>query len=567
MTTTLAGIAKKIVEHGLLEEDTVNEMVDQAAAKKINIVRLAVIQRLLPAAVIAQLASAEFGIPYFDLSSMEITKIPLMNLKSDAIENNLALPIFQRGNKLFVAISDPSNLQILDDIKFQTGTAPEPIIVEDDKLLSAATAVITHGELSNLEDISDATLESLDISSGEPEFSEEDSKGSDDAPIVRFVNKMLLDAINIGASDIHFEPYEKTYRVRFRIDGVLREHARPPVNLSNRLATRLKVMALLDISERRIPQDGRCKMRLSKQRYIDFRVSTCPTLYGEKVVLRILDPTSAQVGIDSLGYEPFQKEIFLRNIWRAQGMVLATGPTGSGKTVSLYTALNILNLPIHNISTAEDPVEINMPGINQVNVNVKAGLDFSAALRAFLRQDPDIIMVGEVRDLETAEIAIKAAQTGHMVLSTLHTNSASDVLSRLVSMGIPAYNVATSVSLIIAQRLCRVLCPRCKRELKLPKPALMQLGFTEQEIDSGLLVIYEAVGCNHCQDGYKGRIGIYECIEVSKEIAQIIMDGGSALDVAAQSAKEGNWTLREAGLNKVRNGITTLDEVTRITKD
>lgn len=563
----LAGIAKKLVSAGLLDELTAQNITELAAQKKLNFVRMAVFQKALSPNIIAQLASVEYGLPYFDLLSMDQDQIPYIPLKSDIIENSMALPLFQRGNKLFVAVSDPSNLQILDDIKFQTGTYPEAIIVEDDKLMTVATSVVTHGELSDLSDISDKSLELLDISGDEELAPSEGMLGKDDAPIVRFVNKMLLDAINIGVSDIHFEPYERNYRVRFRLDGILREHARPPVNLGNRLSTRIKVMAQLDISERRLPQDGRFKLRLTKQRFIDFRVSTCPTLYGEKIVLRILDPTSAQMGIDSLGYEPFQKEIFLRNIWRAQGMVLATGPTGSGKTVSLYTALNILNIPMHNISTAEDPVEINVPGINQLNVNLKAGLDFSAALRAFLRQDPDVIMVGEIRDLETAEIAIKAAQTGHMVLSTLHTNTAADVLSRLINMGIPAYNVATSISLIIAQRLCRILCPRCKKEITLPKPTLLEIGFTEQDIDSNELTIFEPVGCHHCQDGYKGRTGIYETMEISKEISQIIMNGGNALDIAKQSAIEGNWTLRQSGLNKIRMGITTIDEIMKITKD
>ncbi|HSX20120.1 MAG TPA: type IV-A pilus assembly ATPase PilB [Gammaproteobacteria bacterium] len=564
---TLTGIARKLVDVGLLDEKTANQIAELAVQKKLNFVRMAVFQKALSATAIAKVASVEFGIPYFDITAMDQEQIPSLQIKSDMIESSSALPIFQRGNRLYVAVADPSNLQVLEDIKFQTGTYPEPVIVEDDKLMSIATAVVTHGELSELADISDESLESLDISGGEELAEDETGVTKDDAPIVRFVNKMLLDAINTGVSDIHFEPYEKTYRVRFRLDGILREHARPPVNLGNRLATRLKVMAALDISEHRLPQDGRFKMRLTKQRSIDFRVSSCPTLYGEKIVTRILDPTTAQMGIDSLGYEPFQKEIFLRNIWKAQGMVLATGPTGSGKTVSLYTALNILNIPMHNISTVEDPVEINVPGINQVHVNVKAGLDFTTALRAFLRQDPDIIMVGEIRDLETAEIAIKAAQTGHMVLSTLHTNSAADVLTRLISMGIPSYNVATSVSLIIAQRLCRVLCPRCKKELVLPKPALLQLGFKEEEIDKKELTIFEAVGCHHCQDGYKGRTGIYELIEVSKEVGQIIMSGGNALDVAKQSITEGNWTLRESGLNKIRAGITTINEIMKITKD
>lgn len=565
--TLLSGIAKKIVDSGLMSEEDAIDMVDEAADKKITVVRLIVSQKLIPAQIIAHIASTEFGIPYLDLASFDMENIPKLSLKSDAIDSGMALPIFQRGKKLFIAISDPTNLQIIDDIKFQTGTNPEPIIVDDDKLLSISSNAATQGELSNLDDIDDAALESLDISSGDPELREDDTTGSNDAPIVRFVNKMLLDAINTGVSDIHFEPYEKIYRVRFRLDGVLREHAKPPVNLANRLATRLKVMAQLDISERRLPQDGRFKMRLTKQRHIDFRVSSCPTLYGEKIVMRILDPATAQIGIDSLGYEPFQKEMFLRNIRKEHGMVLATGPTGSGKTVSLYTALNILNSPDHNISTVEDPVEIIVPGINQVTVNMKAGLNFSNALRSFLRQDPDIIMVGEIRDLETAEIAIKAAQTGHMVLSTVHTNTAAETIARLSSMGIPAFNIATSISLVIAQRLCRQLCPKCKTELKVPKPALLQLGFSEEEIDSGNLVIFEAVGCNHCLEGYKGRIGIYETMEITKPIGELIMNGGNAIEVAKLSVKEGNWTLREAGLNKIRNGLTTIEEVTKATKD
>lgn len=563
----LSGLARKIVKNGLMEESKALEALTQAQQKKVGFVRFVVAQKLVDAKLIAQLASNEYGIPYLDISSFDLDSIPKLTIKSESIDNGSSMPLFQRGNRLFIAISDPTNLQILEDIKFQTGTHPEPIIVDDDKLVAIASDAAAQGELGNFGDIDDAALESLDISSGDVEVKDEDTSGSDDAPIVRFVNKMLLDAINTGVSDIHFEPYEKLYRVRFRLDGVLKEHAKPPVNLSNRLAARLKVMAQLDISERRIPQDGRFKMRLSKQRYIDFRVSSCPTLYGEKIVMRILDPTSAQIGIDSLGYEPFQKELFLRNIAKAQGMILATGPTGSGKTVSLYTALNILNTNEHNISTVEDPVEINVPGINQVSVNLKAGLDFATALRAFLRQDPDIIMVGEIRDLITAEIAIKAAQTGHLVLSTLHTNTAAETLARLVSMGIPAFNIATSVSLIIAQRLCRQLCAKCKRRIELPKPALLELGFNEQEIDDKSLNIYEAVGCNSCNDGYKGRVGIYEVMEISKAIGQIIMDGGNAMDIAKQSIKEGNWTLRDSGLNKIRQGITTIDEITKVTKD
>jgi len=564
----LTGIAKKLVQNGLMDEEVAMKLMEQALDKKLSFVRMAVGSKMIAAPTIAQFASKEFGLPYLDLNSFDLDDLTTVVVKSETIDNGAAIPLYQRGNKLFVAISDPSNLQVIDDIKFQTGTYPEPIIVEDDKLNNISTNIATHGELSSLDDIDDAALESLDITSGEAEVKDEDPAiNNSDAPIVRFVNKMLLDAIQSGVSDIHFEPYEKMYRVRFRLDGILREHAKPPVNLGNRLATRLKVMAQLDISERRTPQDGRFKMRLTKQRYIDFRVSSCPTLYGEKIVMRILDPTSAQMGIDSLGYETFQKEIFLRNIKKSQGMVLSTGPTGSGKTVSLYTALNILNIPENNISTAEDPVEINVPGINQVSIHLKAGLDFSTALRAFLRQDPDIIMVGEIRDLETAEIAIKASQTGHMVLSTLHTNTASETLIRLMSMGIPSFNIASSISLIIAQRLVRVLCVKCKRPLKLPKHALLEAGFSEEEIERNQLIIFEAVGCIHCFEGYKGRIGIFETMEVSKAIGQIIMDGGTSIDIQNQSIKEGNWTLREAGLNKVRIGLTTLDEIFRITKE
>ncbi len=566
--TILTGIAKKIVNNRLLEEDQVIKIFNESSHKGQSFVRTLVNDKILDAEVLAEIASHEFGIPYFDLTSFNSDYLPSLRIKSESIENGLALPLFQRGNKLYVAISDPTNLQVIDDIKFQTGTYPEPVVVADDLLIRISSDAATHGELSTLDDIDDEALESLELTTDSELMEEEsDDGGSDDAPIVRFVNKMLLDAIDTGVSDIHFEPYERFYRVRFRLDGVLREHSKPPVTLGTRLATRLKVLAQLDIAERRLPQDGRFKMRLTKQRFIDFRVSSCPTLYGEKIVLRILDPNSAQMGIDKLGFESFQKEIFLRNIRKAQGMVLTTGPTGSGKTVTLYTALNLLNTPETNISTAEDPVEINVPGINQVNVNIKAGLEFSTALRAFLRQDPDVIMVGEVRDIETAEIAIKASQTGHMVLSTLHTNTAIDTLSRLVSMGIPAYNVASSVSLIIAQRLVRILCTKCKRKVDVPKPALLEIGFEEEEIDSGELKIFEPIGCMYCQDGYKGRVGIYETMEISKKLGEMIMDGAHVMDLAKQSRKEGNWNLRDSGLNKIREGLTSIDEITRVTRD
>ncbi|HEY8539334.1 MAG TPA: type IV-A pilus assembly ATPase PilB, partial [Steroidobacteraceae bacterium] len=477
------------------------------------------------------------------------------------------LPLVKRGKRLFVGVSDPTNLHALDEIKFQTGLSVEAIVVEEDKLEKIASRAIeqvdTH--MPNLTD-DDLDLDNLDVTGGEEDL-EGEAVGRDDvedAPIVRFVNKVLLDAIKKGASDIHFEPYEKSYRIRFRLDGYLKEVATPPVQLAVKLAARIKVMARLDIAERRIPQDGRIKMRISKNRAIDFRVSTCPTLFGEKIVCRILDPSSAMLGIDALGYEPQQKELYLKALNQPHGMILVTGPTGSGKTVSLYTGLNILNREDTNISTAEDPAEINIPGINQVNINPKVGLTFASALRAFLRQDPDVIMVGEIRDLETAEIAIKAAQTGHLVLSTLHTNDAPKTLTRLVDMGVKPYAIATSVSLIIAQRLARKLCSNCKAPVDMPPEALLKEGFTEEEVAQGLR-IYKPVGCPQCTDGYKGRTGIYQVMPVSEEIQRIILQGGSAVDIANQAAAEGIWDLRKSGLAKVKAGITSLDEVNQCT--
>jgi type IV pilus assembly protein PilB len=409
-------------------------------------------------------------------------------------------------------------------------------------------------------------LENLDVSGGDDDMEGAGVSRDDieDAPIVRFVNKLLLDAIRRGASDIHFEPYEKMYRIRLRMDGVLKEVAQPPVQLAMKLSARLKVMSRLDIAERRVPQDGRIKMKLSKTRAIDFRVSTCPTLFGEKIVCRILDPSQAMLGIDSLGYEPFQREIYLKNLAKPQGMILVTGPTGSGKTVSLYTGLNILNREDTNISTAEDPAEINLPGVNQVNVNNKVGLTFAAALRAFLRQDPDVVMVGEIRDLETAEIAIKAAQTGHLVMSTLHTNDAPQTLTRLVDMGVKPYAIATSVSLIIAQRLARRLCSQCKAIMDIPAEALLKEGFQESDVRAGLK-IYSAKGCSACTDGYKGRVGIYQVMPVTEALGRIIMEGGNAIDISDQAAKEGVWDLRRAGLEKVKQGMTSIEEVNSVT--
>ncbi len=419
--------------------------------------------------------------------------------------------------------------------------------------------------MSALNDEADMDLDALEVSGGEDALDEKISRDDvEDAPIVRFVNKVMLDAIRRGASDIHFEPFEKIYRVRLRMDGVLKEVAQPPVQLAQKLSARLKVMSRLDIAERRVPQDGRIKMKLSKNRSIDFRVSTCPTLFGEKVVMRILDPAQAQLGIDSLGYEPFQKDLYMKYLAKPQGMILVTGPTGSGKTVSLYTGLNILNKEDTNISTAEDPSEINLPGVNQVNVNPKVGLTFASAMRAFLRQDPDVIMVGEIRDLETAEIAIKAAQTGHLVLSTLHTNDAPQTLTRMVDMGVKPYAIATSVSLIIAQRLARRLCNHCKQPMDIPKEALLKEGFNESQVAQGLK-IFAPKGCSNCTDGYKGRVGIYQVLPVTETIAKIILALGSAVEIAEQAEKEGVWDLRRAGLEKVKNGLTSLEEVNSVT--
>ena len=489
----------------------------------------------------------------------------LRSVDQKLIAKHRVLPLILRGKRMFLAVSDPTNLQAIDEIKFQSGLRIDPVVVEQDKLQEYVARALEAVDTS-MEDLSDDDfdLESLEIGGGDEELDEADRDAADDAPVVRFVNKVLLDAIKKGCSDVHFEPYEKTYRVRTRLDGVLRNVASPPPLLAPKVCARIKVMARLDIAERRLPQDGRIKLKLTKTRSIDFRVNTCPTLFGEKIVMRILDPGSAKLGIDALGYEPSQKDLYMNALAKPQGMILVTGPTGSGKTVSLYTGLNILNTDERNISTAEDPAEINLPGINQVNVNHKVGLTFSSALKAFLRQDPDVIMVGEIRDLETAEIAIKAAQTGHLVLSTLHTNDAPTTLTRLVDMGVKPYAIATSVSLIIAQRLARKLCDNCKEPLDIPAEALLAEGFTQEEIDGGLR-IFGAVGCKSCDSGYKGRAGIFQVMPVSDATARIIMSGGNATDISDQAKKEGWPDLRAAGLNKIRAGITSLEEVNRVT--
>ncbi|TVO70779.1 type IV-A pilus assembly ATPase PilB [Sedimenticola selenatireducens] len=561
----LSGLPRRLVADNLLSEESAQKSIIESAKKRQQFVSYLVESKLLDSKSIALSASQEFGVPLFELEALDTSTAPISLVDEKLIRIHHALPIFRRGNRLFLAVSDPTNIQGLDEIKFHTGLAIEAIVVEEDKLVRAIEASLEANDTS-MSDLLDADLDNLDISSEDPDaHKKEGDLDVDDAPVVRFVNKMLLDAINTGASDIHFEPYEKTFRVRLRQDGILREVSSPPINIASRLTARIKVMSRMNIAERRVPQDGRIKMKLSRNRSIDFRVNTCPTLYGEKVVLRILDPTSAQLGIEALGFDPVQKEMFETALKKPYGMILVTGPTGSGKTVSLYTGLNMLNSEGVNISTAEDPVEIQVAGINQVNVNVKTGLTFASALRAFLRQDPDIVMVGEIRDLETAEIAVKAAQTGHLVLSTLHTNDAPQTLTRLANMGIPPFNIASSVILIMAQRLARRLCEHCKVVDELPKEALIEEGFNEGELDN--LTIYKAVGCDRCTNGYKGRVGIFQIMPISSEMEKLVMEGGNSLQLEAQSKAEGILTLREAGLDKVRAGITSLEDINRVTKD
>jgi type IV pilus assembly protein PilB len=568
-TTTLGGLARRLVQDGIVQEAAVEEAETAAKQKGTPLVSYLVSNQIADPRDVALAASLEFGVPLLDLDAMHLDPEVLRAVAEQTLNKHRVLPVFRRAKKLYIAVSDPTNLTAIDEVKFATGLSIEAIIVEEDKLqrhLSRALEALDSSALSNFTE-DEFDLENLEVSGGDDAASDDVTRDDvEDAPIVRFVNKILLDAIKKGASDIHFEPYEKTFRVRTRLDGVLKEVALPPVQLSPKIAARIKVMSRLDIAERRVPQDGRIKMRLSKNRAIDFRVSTCPTLFGEKIVLRILDPSSAKLGIDALGYEEFQKKLYMEALAKPYGMILVTGPTGSGKTVSLYTGLNILNTEDRNISTAEDPAEINMPGVNQVNVNPKVGLTFASALKAFLRQDPDVIMVGEVRDLETAEIAIKAAQTGHLVLSTVHTNDAPKTLTRLVDMGVKPYAIASTVSLIIAQRLARRLCDHCKEVLDVPSEALLREGFTREDLTNDLK-IYKPMGCNMCVDGYKGRVGIYQVMSVSEAIGRIIMEGGNAIQIADQADRENVWDLRRAGLMKVRSGITSLEEVNRVTVD
>ena len=562
---TFSALGRALVQQGKLIQADATAIQLEASKAGITFVQQLVASRKLSARDISQFAANAFGYPLLDLSAVDTDQLPLNLIDAKIVANHRVIALGKRGNRLFVGMSDPTNEQVMQEVKFATGMTMEPVVVEDDKL-SVVVKKLTDSSAKSLEIATeDVDLSGVEVTDGEasPEMVPEEI---DDAPVVRYVQKILLDAINGGASDIHFEPYEKFYRIRYRQDGVLYDIAQPPLAIKEKIASRIKVVSKLDISEKRVPQDGRMKIVLSKTRAIDFRVSTLPTLFGEKICMRILDPSSATLGIDALGYEPDQKEALMHAIQRPYGMVLVTGPTGSGKTVSLYTCLNILNKPGINISTAEDPAEINLPGINQVNMNDKAGLTFSVAPKAFLRQDPDIIMVGEIRDLETGEIAIKAAQTGHMVLSTLHTNDAPSTLTRLMNMGIAPFNIASSVIIITAQRLARKLCT-CKRPVAIPEEALLRAGFREEELD-GTWQTYEAVGCELCKNtGYKGRVGIYQVMPISEEIERIIMKNGTAIDVADQAQRDGVRDLRQSGLLKVKKGLTSLEEVEAVTNE
>ncbi|MCS6162208.1 type IV-A pilus assembly ATPase PilB [Shewanella baltica] len=559
------GLSTLFIRKGLLNEEQMANAITKSRQNKHALVSTLVQSKLISARAIAELCYEEYGTPLLDLTEFDLASIPEEFLNKKLIEKHRCLPLFKRGNRLYIGTSDPTNIAALEDFQFSAGLHAEAILVEEDKLAKALEKILEE-DISGLDlgGMDEAALAAIEITDTDRRSEESTGESSDDAPIVIYINKILTDAIRKGASDLHFEPYEKRYRIRFRIDGILHEVSEPPISLAGRLSARLKVMSKLDIAERRVPQDGRIKMKLSRTKSIDFRVSTLPTLWGEKIVMRILDSSSAQLGIEKLGYEPDQEKLYLEMLAKPQGMILVTGPTGSGKTVSLYTGLNILNTEERNISTAEDPVEINLEGVNQVHINLKAGLTFASALRSFLRQDPDVVMVGEIRDLETAEIAIKAAQTGHLVLSTLHTNSAAETLTRLINMGVPGYNIASSVNLIIAQRLARRLCPECKQAEVIPEHELLRLGFAQAQITQGFTT-FKPVGCEHCSAGYKGRVGIYEVMKMSDEIARTIMEGGNSLQIASQAKAQGMRDLRQSGLLKVMHGVTSIAEVNRVT--
>lgn len=562
---TMTGLSRALVQHGRISESELNALNEKAKENAVSFIEELVRSQRIKSRELAVFGSLVFGVPLLDLDAFDIDSIDRSIIDPKTMMAYRMVPLHKKGNRLYVATSDPTNLQGFEEIRFKTNMVIEPVVVEDDKigvLIKKITETAAETLESMTKDVADVDLLQ---ETAETTSNLDDNNDVEDAPVVKFIQKVLLDAINTGVSDIHFEPYEKFYRIRYRLDGILMEVSQPPLILKEKIASRIKVISKLDIAEKRVPQDGRLKLIISKTRAIDFRVSTLPTLFGEKIVMRILDPSSAKLGIDALGYDPDQKQMILEAIHRPYGMILVTGPTGSGKTVSLYTCLNILNEPGINISTAEDPAEINLPGINQVNMNEKAGLTFAAALRSFLRQDPDIIMVGEIRDLETADIAIKAAQTGHMVLSTLHTNDAPKTITRLLNMGVAPFNVASSVILITAQRLARRLCKECKRPIEIPRPALLQAGFLESDFEENWIP-YEPVGCEVCKGmGYKGRVGIYEVMPVSEEIAKIIMRNGTSIDIAEQAKREGVRMLRRSGLLKVKQGLTSLQEVEAVT--
>src|ERR1700736_4169534 len=568
--SSISGLARAMVQHRLLSEYDAETFQGQGQTASIGFVEQLLLSKRMNAAQVAVFASRAFRAPLFDLAGYDLDQINKDFVDARIAVTRRVLPLHKRGNRLFVAVSDPANMQALDEVRFKTNLVIDPVVVEDDKLgIAIAKVIETLGQtMKDLISADDLEVELLEAGGG---LSQTDEDGNnpdvDDAPVVKYIHKILLDAIGGGVSDIHFEPYEKYYRIRYRVDGVLRELAQPPLVIKDKMASRIKVISKLDISEKRVPQDGRMKLVLNKTRSIDFRVSTLPTLYGEKIVLRILDPAGVKLGIEALGYEPDQQKMLLSAIERPYGMILVTGPTGSGKTVPMYTCLNLLNQPGINISTAEDPAEIQMAGDTQVNVNEKAGLNFANALRAFLRQDPDVIMVGEIRDLETADIAIKAAQTGHLVLSTLHTNDSAATLMRLANMGVPAFNIASSVILIIAQRLTRKLCTHCKQPEDIPPESLLQAGFSELDID-GSWQAYGPVGCDHCLGtGYKGRMGIYEVMPITDDMRQVIMRNGSVLDIAEQAKKERMRSLRQSGLLKVKQGLTSLEEIEAVTNE
>jgi len=563
----LSGMARRLVSEGVLPEGDVRKAMADSAQHKATLGAWLLDRGLVDSGKLTQIASAEFGMPMMDVAALNPTAMPLDLISEALINKHQALPLFRRGKRLFVGIADPMQSHALDEIKFHSNCMVEPILVERSSLQRVIESLLNNMR-NTMPDMGGGDLDDLDVEGGDDETEQSsgvDANGNDDAPVVKFINKILVDAIRRGASDIHFEPFETQYRVRLRMDGILTAVANPPMKMANRISSRIKVMAQLDIAEKRIPQDGRIKLNLSKTRAVDFRVSTLPTLFGEKIVMRILDGSSAKIGIEKLGYEPDQQKLYVDAIHKPYGLVLVTGPTGSGKTVSLYTGLNMLNTTERNISTVEDPVEIRVEGINQVQQNVKRGMTFASALRSFLRQDPDVIMVGEIRDLETAEIAIKAAQTGHMVLSTLHTNDAAQTVSRLMNMGIAPYNITSSVTLIIAQRLARRL-HECKKPMDLPPQVLLAAGFSQADVDAGMTV-YEAVGCDGCNDGYKGRVGIYQVMPMLEEIQRIILQGGNTMQIAAAAKAAGVNDLRASALLKVKQGLTSLVEIDRVTKE